>query len=265
MRKPNHIILDFENGKNINTSNYWAVDFLTSSYPTSSVMSNLDLHKKYTDELNNSNNVNMLNMQQKFTVRSKYTHDAELLRSWEKEGLTKLFKPFNTDEGKTSKYLLKYSQHKSKDAYMYINLSTEKYSQRKLKYLLSRYNKNSNTQHKYQLNTWFNNVNINFLRKERLYTKLKYSRSPAFDIVSGGAAALLAAFIGFLISEKFGYELVDSGDFYFLFMYLVFLAFSIRPLITVSDASKGFWDAISVYRVINFYSMILQLFLKKLK
>jgi len=83
-------------------------------------------------------------------------------------------------------------------------------------------------------------VNINFLRKERLYTKLKYSRSPAFDIVSGGAAALLAAFIGFLISEKFGYELVDSGDFYFLFMYIVFLSFSIRPLLIVSDASKGF-------------------------
>jgi hypothetical protein len=58
--------------------------------------------------------------------------------------------------------------------------------------------------------------------------------------VSGGAAALLAAFIGFLISEKFGYELVDSGDFYFLFMYLVFLSFSIRPLLIVSDASKGF-------------------------
>jgi hypothetical protein len=28
--------------------------------------------------------------------------------------------------------------------------------------------------------------NINFLRKERLYTKLKYSRCPQYDIVSGG-------------------------------------------------------------------------------
>jgi len=72
---------------------------------------------------------------------------------------------------------------------------------------------------------------IHFLRKERLYTKLKYSRCPQYDIVSGGFAALLAGFIGFLISEKFGIELVDSGDFYNAFMYGVFGAFAIRPLL----------------------------------
>jgi len=37
-----------------------------------------------------------------------------------------------------------------------------------------------------------------------MYTKLKYSRVPQYDIVSGGSAALLAGFLGFLISEKFG-------------------------------------------------------------
>ena len=72
---------------------------------------------------------------------------------------------------------------------------------------------------------------INFLRKEKLYTKLKYSRCPQYDIVSGGFAALLAGFVGFLISEKFGIELVDSGDFYIVFMYAVFLVFSLRPLL----------------------------------
>jgi hypothetical protein len=108
-------------------------------------------------------------------------------------------------------------------------------------------------------------VNINFLRKERLYTKLKYSRSPAFDIVSGGAAALLAGFFGFLITEKFGYELADSGDFYYLFMYVVFLVFSIRPLLTVSDANKGFWDVFSPKRVLSFYVSLLQIVLKKFK
>ena len=39
--------------------------------------------------------------------------------------------------------------------------------------------------------------------------------------------------IGFLISEKFGIELVDSGDFYTFFMYCVFLIFSIRPLLKI--------------------------------
>lgn len=79
---------------------------------------------------------------------------------------------------------------------------------------------------------------INFIKKERLYTKLKYSRSPAYDIVSGGAAALLSGFIGFLISEKFGIELVDSGDFYIVFMYAVFISLSCRPLLRIIDVHK---------------------------
>lgn len=85
---------------------------------------------------------------------------------------------------------------------------------------------------------------INFLKREKIYTKLKYSRSPAYDIVSGGAAALLAGFLGFLISEKFGIELVDSGDFYIFFMYGVFLTFSTRPLLKImnqSDLAGRIW------------------------
>nr|ASY95724.1 hypothetical protein [Stylonychia lemnae] len=73
-----------------------------------------------------------------------------------------------------------------------------------------------------------NLFNINFLRKEKIYTKLKYSRVPQYDTVSGAAAALFGGFLGFLISEKFGFELVDSGDFYFLFIYLVFTTFLAR-------------------------------------
>jgi hypothetical protein len=72
---------------------------------------------------------------------------------------------------------------------------------------------------------------IHYLRKERLYAKLKYSRCPQYDIVSGGFAALFAGFIGFLISEKFGIELVDSGDFYNALMYVVFACFPLMPLI----------------------------------
>ncbi len=70
--------------------------------------------------------------------------------------------------------------------------------------------------------------NIWFLRKEYCYTKLKYSRTPAFDIVSGGVAALFAGFLGFLVCEKFGFELLDSGDFYMILMYLIFFIFSCR-------------------------------------
>ena len=106
-------------------------------------------------------------------------------------------------------------------------------------------------------------VNINFLRKERLYTKLKYSRSPAYDIVSGGAAALLAGFIGFLISEKYGFELVDSGDFYYLFMYLVFIGFSIRPLLTSVDYNSSLTSIFSIKFFFDFYANLLYYIFKK--
>jgi hypothetical protein len=68
---------------------------------------------------------------------------------------------------------------------------------------------------------------ILFLIKARRYTKLKYSRVPQGDIVSGGLAAILAAFFGYLITEKFGLELIDSGDFYFLLMYIVLFVSSL--------------------------------------
>lgn len=110
-----------------------------------------------------------------------------------------------------------------------------------------------------------NTLNINFLRKERLYTKLKYSRSPAYDIVSGGAAAILAGFIGFLISEKFGFELVDSGDFYFLFIYIVFASFSVRPLLVTMNSNSTLTSLISLKPVLTFFVTIISFLIKKLK
>jgi len=103
---------------------------------------------------------------------------------------------------------------------------------------------------------------INFIKKERLYTKLKYSRSPAYDIVSGGAAALLSAFIGFLISEKFGIELVDSGDFYIGFMYVVFIALACRPLLRILDVHKLSWSIFSPNHAFDFFQTLFYFFTK---
>lgn len=108
-------------------------------------------------------------------------------------------------------------------------------------------------------------ININFLRKERLYTKLKYSRSPAYDIVSGGAAAILAGFIGFLISEKFGFELVDSGDFYYAFMYIVFASFSIRPLLVTLNSKDSLKSILSLKPLFSYLTVCISMLLKKLK
>lgn len=89
------------------------------------------------------------------------------------------------------------------------------------------------------LNFLNNLTDLNFLRKEKIYTKLKYSRVPQYDIVSGGAAALFAGFLGFLICEKFGFELLDSGDFYTLFMYCVFLFFFSRIFFKIMNATQN--------------------------
>lgn len=188
------------------------------------------------------------------TLRSNNVHKATLLKDWEKRGFINIYKSSFT------------SNHQNQDTFNYLTLSSQDYTKTKLKSLLSKYNNNSSGNLiNSKLTTHTDLININFLRKERLYTKLKYSRSPAYDIVSGGAAALLAGFIGFLISEKFGYELVDSGDFYYAFMYGVFLVFSLRPLLTVSDSNKGFLQCLSLRNLVLFYTNLIKLVLKKFK
>lgn len=149
---------------------------------------------------------------------------------------------------KQEKYTIKYSR------------SFKKYKLNKLSLVFSF---NNDKKYSFYTNNLKSLVNINFLRKERLYTKLKYSRSPAYDIVSGGAAALLAGFLGFLVSEKYGFELVDSGDFYYLFMYMVFLGFSIRPLLTSIDYNDSLKDIFSFKLFFNFYLNLVYYFFKK--
>lgn len=149
---------------------------------------------------------------------------------------------------KQEKYTLKHSK------------SFQKYRLNKLNLTFSFDNLKQSS---FYANTLKNLVNINFLRKERLYTKLKYSRSPAYDIVSGGAAALLAGFLGFLVSEKYGFELVDSGDFYYAFMYFVFLGFSLRPLLTSIDYNDSLRSIFSLKLFLNFYLNLIYYFFKK--
>lgn len=106
---------------------------------------------------------------------------------------------------------------------------------------------------KYSAFNSLENFNIYFLRKEKIYTKLKYSRCPQYDMVSGGIAALLAGFIGFLVCEKFGLELLDSGDFYIAFMYAVFLIFSLRPFLKIICRSSSPYRFISPKFLVSFY------------
>lgn len=153
------------------------------------------------------------------------------------------------------------------------NLSLTRLMKLKLNYLnnmenLSNGNLSSATKYtsKTKVNSSLKHLfDINYIKKERLYTKLKYSRSPAYDIVSGGAAAILSGFIGFLISEKFGIELVDSGDFYIVFMYAVFVSLSCRPLLRLLSQSDHVWGVLSVNHLLNYLTTIWHLFSEKVK
>ena len=162
--------------------------------------------------------------------------------------------------------VLKYSKNKTKQNFLISYLDDDKSYKYNLERVFYLYQTKSSYLDSSSLNnSWYNTININFIRKERLYTKLKYSRSPAYDIVSGGAAALFAGLLGFLVSEKFGIELVDSGDFYYLFMYIVFLCFSIRPLLVVAEFKKSFFSLFSINRVFRFYTLIVLSFIKFIK
>lgn len=105
--------------------------------------------------------------------------------------------------------------------------------------------------------------NIFFLKREKMYTKLKYSRVTQFDISSGAVAALFAGFIGFLISEKFGFELIDSGDFYFFFMYLVFLIFSLKLILRINNIEGMDYNIFSIKWILVFLNELYYLFLNR--
>lgn len=125
------------------------------------------------------------------------------------------------------------------------------------------YNNKINFNNKKYFNN-FNNFNIFFLRKERIYTKLKYSRVPQFDTSSGAIASLLAALLGFLITEKFGFELIDSGDFYLIIMYLIFLVIIVKVYINTININNNIF-LFSFYNIFYFFNIIINLFLKFLK
>ena len=69
--------------------------------------------------------------------------------------------------------------------------------------------------------------------------------------------------IEFVGLEFVGIELVDSGDFYYAFMYLVFLGFSLRPLLTSIDYNDSFRNIFSIKLFINFYLNLIYYFFKR--
>ena len=163
MRQPNHIILDFETNKILNSNFYWASSILkTEQKPL--FLDYVNFSRKYNQPAESTSKHSFLGLSKSSTIRSNNVHKANLLKDWEKQGLKNIYRSSPNKKHKN------YLENKS-DMFNYLTLTSQEYTSNKLKNLLSRHNTNSaNSATTQNLNTYMNLININFLRKERLYT-----------------------------------------------------------------------------------------------
>ena len=66
-----------------------------------------------------------------------------------------------------------------------------------------------------------------------------------YDTVSGGLASFVSALFGFWVSERFGFELVDSADIYYAYVYLLIFLTAVRiymfSMVTANQKSYKFF------------------------
>lgn len=253
MKFPNHILLDVSKHSISYSNQYWIFIYLTLFKKNIDIFQNLNFHKKFY--LNKENYIfnKLIKEQKKFTIKYNYTNAAVFLSEEEKKYYENAF-----EVRLKVKHRLLYSKHWGKEIFDYLKNPDLLYNEKNLKRLIKnfKFQKKTNV---FKTNNLWSLFDINFLKKERIYTKLKYSRVPQYDMVSGGAAVLFAGFLGFLITEKFGFELADSGDFYYLFMYLVFACFACRIYFKMMTIESSTWAVLSFKWLIVFIQILLKL------
>lgn len=229
MKYPKHLISDVDQVNLASySSQYWILNFffqldLPTTYLNLS-FGKLYFSKKFLKKKQNLLPISVRNKQKFFTI--KYNQN-ELYYFIKKNNRKRIINNFKAKSKVNNK------ENFSKNIFknIYYNLrSTARFDKYALNRIFQKISFRKTNDSTFNLNQFFMTFkfDVNFLKKEKMYTKLKYSRVPQYDIVSGASAALFAGFLGFLICEKFGFELLDSGDFYFIFMYLVFFFFLAR-------------------------------------
>ena len=255
MKFPNHIILDVNKSFSKNIANYWIFMYIPSFSNSNSLNYVFKTHKRFNyEEPRLFKKFDFGRAACEYKLNSCYVSNTT--RNAKLTPLCKLLKPrFKVlNRLQTSKHFVKNLYARFKKSLLF--KTTENYRLHPFKNVII---KKSATLIK-NFSIW-RLFDINFLKKEPIYTKLKYSRTPQYDIVSGGAAALFAGFLGFLICEKFGLELLDSGDFYFLFMYAVFFFFFWKMLFKHVSLKSPLWGVNSGKWFYNFYRSLVILFL----
>lgn len=239
MKFPKHIILDVNKKYIDNSSQYWAINYINTFDQQGPDFNELFFYKKFFLKKESLMLNKITKNQKKFTIKYSLSNKSVFLTSAQR----KFYKAFFTTRIKVKKPML-LSKHVGKDVYDYLYKSSSIFDIKNLKRLLKGF-KPSPITPVFRTDTLRKLFDIHFIKKEKIYTKLKYSRVPQYDIVSGGVAAFAAAFIGFLITEKFGFELLDSGDFYYLFMYGVFVSFFIKLLLKLINNYVLDWNVFS--------------------
>lgn len=259
MKFPNHIMLDISKPVLSHSNQYWILKYIFFSNQNKSNINtnnNLSLHKRFIFKKENLFLNKLINNQKCFTIKYNFSNPTAFLSNTEQNFYKQIYAPRVKVKHKISE-----SKIFGKKVYDFMLNSDKKFDEKTLKRLIKNFSLKT-TANLFKSNNLWSLFDINFLRKERIYTKLKYSRVPQYDIVSGGAAALFAGFLGFLFTEKFGFELVDSGDFYFLFMYIVFLFFFCRMFLKIMNHDQTSWNVLSLKWLISFYKILSILFIK---
>lgn len=116
-----------------------------------------------------------------------------------------------------------------------------------------------------RLQTSTTNMNTFYLKKFKTYTKLKYSRTPGVDVAASAIAAFLAGLIGFILTEKAGFELLDSGDIFYTFLYIILCVLIVHPYIYWFQLQHAYdLSTINIKHLLNTYFKFWFVFFKKI-
>lgn len=246
MKFPQHIILDLSRNFIKFSVELWFSKYIIEYLPQILAAKRLHFHKLFFFNNNFIKKTALTNNQKKFTI--KYSKFFKIMNA---DAFVLNYIKTNFTKSEKMKRQYRLAKHWTMEFFSFLQNPRARYESRNLKRLLINF-KLKNSLIFYKSSKVWSLFNIYFLKKEKIYTKLKYSRVPQYDIVSGGSAALLAGFFGFLICEKFGFELGDSGDFYYLFIYVVLLFFVLRIFLKLLDADGKIWYIWSFKWIVHF-------------
>ena len=259
MKYPTHSITDLSTSFSSRSSQYWIFNYINKSMKSIKIFDDLTFYKKFLLKKETIFAGKIMLNQKKNTIKYNLSNSSIFLSNHTKS----FYRSFFETRIKV-KHRVFFSKHETKEIYDYLINADATFDKKLISRLIRNFKFNPDLNSFLVSNLWAL-FDINFLRKEKLYTKLKYSRVPQYDIASGGVAALFAGLLGFLICEKFGFELLDSGDFYYFFIYVVFFVFSVRLYFKVSTETSSINEIVSLKWLFFFYRTIFTLFLNSIK